>query len=148
MLKIRRPLGRLIFNMGIAIPGKTVFLTETAPSNTTLDVLFNVSLNKQLNSKVAGDLRCHEAHATVFKISAVSKISFGPLPWWAKFCKDHKISALADPLVHQNLYKFVIKKILRSSKFCIGPPKFDNLLDWMSIKIKSLFLKAGNVTSL
>ena len=32
MLKIRRPLGRLIFNMGIAIPGETVFLIETAPS--------------------------------------------------------------------------------------------------------------------
>ena len=31
MLKIRRPLGRLIFNMGIAIPGRTVFLIETAP---------------------------------------------------------------------------------------------------------------------
>ena len=31
MLKIRRPIGRLIFNMGIAIPGKTVFLIETAP---------------------------------------------------------------------------------------------------------------------
>ena len=31
MLKIRRPLGRLIFNMGIAIPGKTVCLIETAP---------------------------------------------------------------------------------------------------------------------
>ena len=31
MLKIRRPLGRLIFNMGIAIPGKTVFLIETPP---------------------------------------------------------------------------------------------------------------------
>ena len=31
MLKIIRPLGRLIFNMGIAIPGKTVFLIETAP---------------------------------------------------------------------------------------------------------------------
>ena len=31
MLKIRRPLGRLMFNMGIAIPGKTVFLIETAP---------------------------------------------------------------------------------------------------------------------
>ena len=31
MLKIRRPLGRLIFNMRIAIPGKTVFLIETAP---------------------------------------------------------------------------------------------------------------------
>ena len=31
MLKIRRPLGRLIFNMGIATPGKTVFLIEMAP---------------------------------------------------------------------------------------------------------------------
>ena len=31
MLKIWRPLGHLIFNMGIAIPGKTVFLIETAP---------------------------------------------------------------------------------------------------------------------
>ena len=31
MLEIRRPLGRLIFNMGIAIPDKTVFLIETAP---------------------------------------------------------------------------------------------------------------------
>ena len=31
MLKIRRPLGRLIFNMEITIPGKTVFLIETAP---------------------------------------------------------------------------------------------------------------------
>ena len=35
MLKIRRPLGRLIFNMGIAIPGKTVFLIETAPWEAT-----------------------------------------------------------------------------------------------------------------
>ena len=34
MLKIRRPLGRLIFNMEIAIPGKTVFLIETAPRAT------------------------------------------------------------------------------------------------------------------
>ena len=36
MLKIRRPLGRLIFNMGIAIPGKTVFLIETAPWLTSI----------------------------------------------------------------------------------------------------------------
>ena len=36
MLKIRRPLGRLIFNMRIAIPGKTVFLIETAPSSCVL----------------------------------------------------------------------------------------------------------------
>ena len=38
MLKIRRPLGRLIFNMGIAIPGKTVFLIETAPWSHTAAV--------------------------------------------------------------------------------------------------------------
>ena len=31
MLKIRRPNGRLIFNMGITIPSKTVVLIETAP---------------------------------------------------------------------------------------------------------------------
>ena len=35
MLKIRRPLRRLIFTMGIAIPGKTVFLIETAPGKLT-----------------------------------------------------------------------------------------------------------------
>ena len=39
MLKIRRPLGRLIFNMGIAIPGKTVFLIETAPRLQVTDLL-------------------------------------------------------------------------------------------------------------
>ena len=49
MLEIRRPLGRLIFNMGIAIPGKTVFLIETAPrlcsvTATILGVCFQFSL--------------------------------------------------------------------------------------------------------
>ena len=39
MLKIRRPLGRLIFNMGIAIPGKTVFLIETAPLKPLSEVM-------------------------------------------------------------------------------------------------------------
>ena len=47
MLKIRRPLGRLIFNMGIAIPGKTVFLIETAPWWLPLDLTgprFNIKM--------------------------------------------------------------------------------------------------------
>ena len=50
MLKIRRPLGRLIFNMGIAIPGKTVFLIETAPcflvstTNNTLELLRMITM--------------------------------------------------------------------------------------------------------
>ena len=46
MLKIRRPLGRLIFNMGIAIPGKTVFLIETAPRFLLLiHILISFSFN-------------------------------------------------------------------------------------------------------
>ena len=49
MLKIRRPLGRLIFNMGIAIPGKTVFLIETAPC--LFDELLNIVVNDLCNFK-------------------------------------------------------------------------------------------------
>ena len=46
MLKIRRPLGRLIFNMGIAIPGKTVFLIETAPRYQYISLLIAQSSNE------------------------------------------------------------------------------------------------------
>ena len=49
MLKIRRPLGRLIFNMGIAIPGKTVFLIETAPRTHTHKTL-HISFAKGMNN--------------------------------------------------------------------------------------------------
>ena len=49
MLKIRRPLGRLIFNMGIAIPGKTVFLIETAPWVLFQPVIWNSILTAHIN---------------------------------------------------------------------------------------------------
>ena len=49
MLKIRRPLGRLIFNMGIAIPGKTVFLIETAPRFIALYEHCCISIKISLN---------------------------------------------------------------------------------------------------
>ena len=51
MLKIRRPLGRLIFNMGIAIPGKTVFLIETPPclQNNEIEVkVAGIKKNRQI----------------------------------------------------------------------------------------------------
>ena len=52
MLKIRRPLGRLIFNMGIAIPGKTVFLIETAPrSPQTIHIQHNIYTIRWFNAK-------------------------------------------------------------------------------------------------
>ena len=44
MLKIRRPLGRLIFNMGIAISGKTVFLIETAHCERQINILDNICI--------------------------------------------------------------------------------------------------------
>ena len=49
MLKIRRPLGRLIFNMGIAIPGKTVFLIETAPWWHQAIAWINVNLSAKVS---------------------------------------------------------------------------------------------------
>ena len=45
MLKIRRPLGRLIFNMGIATPGKTVFLIEMAPRDLFYKRFMSLNLN-------------------------------------------------------------------------------------------------------
>ena len=63
--KIRRPLGRLIFNMGIAIPGKTVFLIETAPRCTPvvknrqiIQIYFDVFYNNQHNRGWTRDAIC------------------------------------------------------------------------------------------
>ena len=55
MLKIRRPLGRLIFNMGIAIPGKTVFLIETAPRTPRFSTTTGCEYIDQLGSFILGD---------------------------------------------------------------------------------------------
>ena len=53
MLKIRRPLGRLIFNMGIAIPGKTIFLIEMAPWSREIWFAHNLCLNYPVVLKFA-----------------------------------------------------------------------------------------------
>ena len=50
MLKIRRPTGRLIFNMGIPIPGKTVFYIETGPSTKQQHIIPKSSLNPKLGT--------------------------------------------------------------------------------------------------
>ena len=55
MLKIRRLLGRLIFNMGIAIPGKTVFLIEMAPCIQSAANIF--ILTGQFHAYVKNDMR-------------------------------------------------------------------------------------------
>ena len=53
MLKIRRPLGRLIFNMGIAIPGKTVFLIETAPWPLSVKKLVFFPLTSHMQDQIS-----------------------------------------------------------------------------------------------
>ena len=64
MLKIRRPLGRLIFNMGIAIPGKTVFLIETAPWYLLWDKRNQVGISWAYKSLVKTE-NCHDANFVV-----------------------------------------------------------------------------------
>ena len=61
MLKIRRPLGRLIFNMGIAIPGKTVFLIETAPRYISF-LMFNIVNNQSSAFAKCWNLECYSAY--------------------------------------------------------------------------------------
>ena len=55
MLKIRRPTGRLIFNMGIPIPGKTVFYIETGPRKRSIPDDIDININnitfQELNKK-------------------------------------------------------------------------------------------------
>ena len=84
MLKIRRPLGRLIFNMGIAIPGKTVFLIETAPRgpfHNSFSIVFQIwwkfhsALIQFINSEVI-TFELHTWHNSCADMAC------------AKFCSD------------------------------------------------------------
>ena len=72
MLKIRRPLGRPIFNMGIAIPGKTVFLIETAPRVAIISTSFTPKYPRYMNILLmqlsACPALCH--HEAPFNINA------------------------------------------------------------------------------
>ena len=104
MLKIRRPLGRLIFNMGIAIPGKTVFLIETAPWSLalwrgtaghrwihkgpvtrTFDVsLFFTRTSRWINNLISGDLRRHGTYVTPLLCMSIFWYVLSPPCWNAR----------------------------------------------------------------
>ena len=80
MLKIRRPLGRLIFNIGITIPCKTVFLIETAPWTggfwhvhcTTLHELGRLHPRKSLHVATSWDTDVwwHRSESTLAQVMA------------------------------------------------------------------------------
>ena len=77
MLKIRRPLGRLIFNMGIAIPGKTVFLIETAPWLHKIDSLlhwFMADAKSSANHVTYGLYFCRSIKFAEFAIVLITQI--------------------------------------------------------------------------
>ena len=79
MLKIRRPLGRLIFNMGIAIPGKTVFLIETAPCTSQKTKHIQLSKTESIHHHIDGLVQyCSISIASALEIlqSCTKPLSF------------------------------------------------------------------------
>ena len=85
MLKIRRPLGRLIFNMGIAIPGKTVFLIEMAPWTRDRSILKLCVLNSFWKYKILFTFYTNPPHwcraDNWNPLVMVHKGQFIPSPW-------------------------------------------------------------------
>ena len=64
MLKIRRPLGRLIFNMGIAIPGKTVSQSFSCTKGSSVkshynDVIIGVMASQITSLTIVYSTRVH-----------------------------------------------------------------------------------------
>ena len=95
MLKIRRPLGRLIFNMGIAIPGKTVFLIETAPR---CPIVFRVPFKFQ----------CHKGRKSTIWL----RLS---VPWWQlqfEFTDSHEMIDIASRIMEVVHYCFVFFEVI------------------------------------
>ena len=105
MLKIRRPLGRLIFNMGIAIPVKTVFLIETAPSR---------QWGWQSNLSIYSDSPCTNS-ASIYVITARMHV------WLCILAHQTRVNT--EWVIHTSIVcdcKFAILEIL-SFETCIRP---------------------------
>ena len=85
MLKIRRPLGRLIFNMGIDIPGKTVFLIETAPCHPAACLCTRP--NDSSWQEQTARFTAHLTHWDGDKMAAISQMTFSSAFYWMK-CID------------------------------------------------------------
>ena len=85
MLKIRRPLGRLIFNMGMAIPGKTVFLIETAPCHRRIPRTKGRLCGKHSHVKMPSCELCDGYYTGNKRISQFPQYTY-PIPHSAPFC--------------------------------------------------------------
>ena len=92
MLKIRRPLGRLIFNMGIAIPGKTVFLIETAPWKIWENLVRLLTTNKTKHKSCACSWWRHQMET----FSALLAICAGNAPVPGEFPAQRPVTRSSD----------------------------------------------------
>ena len=93
MLKIRRPLGRLIFNMGIAIPGKTVFLIETAPRSISLHALHT------------SDFQVIKHHIFTTKDSSGLSVIFSVTLWVPQSCHTSKSNVYMMTSSNGNIFR-------------------------------------------
>ena len=97
MLKIRRPLGRLIFNMGIAIPGKTVFLIETAPLFRLIQCIHHCAIaNNQLNDTVS---KSFESKLTDFNRFVKPAWLTAPLAQQIELINSRRLQDVTESLV-------------------------------------------------
>ena len=124
MLKIRRPLGRLIFNMGIAIPGKTVFLIETAPWVLKMKLLDNLIIDNNPPIAFTGCLLVSWGRAGALNLIFKGMWSLLDIWYWTFECPMASIEYPADYafLMFEQWRVFSIKsliiKILHISRIC------------------------------
>ena len=94
MLKIRRPLGRLIFNMGITIPCKTVFFIETAPWTCS-------SLSLQMSQHLSVLWTSADTVMTTQSYTQSRKTKIMPMVNWStKYLHHHKLCWLSIASLH------------------------------------------------
>ena len=113
MLKIRRPLGRLIFNMGIAIPGKTVFLIETAPWSCHNMVNF---LQNTLNRHLDG-LMLKKHHTLELRLIYIKPSTW--LVWsYVSFAWSHHLDRLSSKNLRSIFSIAVLHRIWLCNRVC------------------------------
>ena len=110
MLKIRRPLGRLIFNMGIAIPGKTVFLIETAPRQTSLWIYRHSSYVMLVAITGTTILVPHDDVIKMETFSALLAFCAGNSPVTAEFTAQRSVTRSFDVFFDQQLNRQLSKQ--------------------------------------
>ena len=139
MLKIRRPLGRLIFNMGIAIPGKTVFLIETAPSSWLVSVAMIFVLPSV--ARCINFWRWYQKTQRLWVDNTKLSLSWGfPTPvhiWYGKYILVCLVFAFFIAVVLQSM--MCCKNCLHGKRNLNRVDKKNNLISSMGFPILTIY---------